>query len=106
MVLILLGVPATAFLHGFGKTLGERTADAAWKELKSFVGRIREARKPSSIASNGWVELDDPEGTRILIGDEVDEAYRCLLELDLDTRRGWMLLWDDEAQEWYDPNRR
>jgi hypothetical protein len=106
MVLVVLAVPATAFLSGFGKTIGERAGEAAWEGLKSFVGRLRQARASSTIASVGWVELDDPDGTRIMIGEEADEAYQQLLELDLDARRGWMLLWDDDAKEWYDPNRR
>ena len=106
MVLVVLGVPAASFLKGFTQKLGEQTGEVAWKALKSFVGRVRKAREESTIATSGWVEVDDPAGTRIMIGDEADEAYRQLLELDLDSRQGWLLLWDDENEEWYDPNRR
>jgi hypothetical protein len=106
MVLVVLGISASAFLKGFGQTLGERAGEEAWTALRSFVRRVRKAREGSAIAASGWVELDDPDGTRIMIGDEADEAYRQLLELDLEARRGWMLLWDDDAREWYDPNRR
>lgn len=102
MVMLILGVSASHFLQGFAQKAG----GDAWVALKSFVGRLREARRKSTMGPSGWVQLTDSEGTVILIGDEAEQAYRELLELDLDRRQGWMLLWDDEAREWYDPSKR
>jgi hypothetical protein len=101
IILIVLSVALKDFLGGFSGAAG---ADA-WKALKRLVGELRATRVPSE-APDGWVRMDDPEGTNLMLGDLPDEAYRALLELDWSQHRGGMLMWDDEAGEWFDPNRR
>jgi hypothetical protein len=101
MILFVLSAPVQAFLAGF---FGAAGADA-WKDVKRFVAELRAARAPSR-APDGWVEFDDPEGTKLMVADLPDEAYRALLELDWDDHRGGMLMWDDDTSKWFDPNRR
>lgn len=103
MVLILLGVGFKSFADGFLGKLGEDTADA----LRDLVDDLRTARRGSTRAPEGWVEFDDVDGTNVMFASGLpDAAYRALLDLDWDEVRGGMLIWDDEAAEWYDPNRR
>jgi hypothetical protein len=103
IVLVLLGVAFKSFADGFFGKLGGDAADA----LREFVGELREARRRSSRAPDGWVEFDDPDDTKVMFASGLpDEAYRALLELDWPEHRGGMLMWDEESREWYDPNRR
>jgi hypothetical protein len=103
IVLILLGVSFKAFADGFFGKLGENAADA----LREFVEELRRTRDQSTRADNGWIQFDDPDDTKVMLGADLpQEAYEALLQLDWSEHTGGMLMWDDTAHEWYDPNRR
>jgi hypothetical protein len=103
MVLVLLGFSFKSFADGFFGRLGEDAADA----LRQLVEELQRARRQSRHANDGWVEFDDPEDTKVMLRSGLpDHAYQALLDLDWSEHRGQMLMWDEEAREWYDPNRR
>jgi hypothetical protein len=102
MTLVLVAMPFHSFLDGFFGKLGEDVADA----LRDFVDDIREARRPSTLADDGWVEFDDLEDTHVMLSGGIpDEAYRALLELDWDEVRGGTIMWDADVGRWFDPSR-
>jgi hypothetical protein len=102
MTLVLVGLPFKAFADGFFGKLGEDAADA----LRQFVDEVREARRSSTLADDGWVEFDDVEGTHVMLSGGIPaEAYRALLALDWDEVRGGTIMWDADAGRWFDPNR-
>jgi hypothetical protein len=102
IVLVLVGVSFKSFADGFFGKLGE---DAALT-FRAFVDELRDARRDSTLADDGWVEFDDIDDTKVMIaGGLPDEAYRALLDLDWSSVRGGMLMWSHESGQWFDPNR-
>ena len=66
---------------------------------------LHHARRSSPLPQ-GQVEIEDSEGTVLMFGDEVDEAFERLRDVDWPEHRGGRLIWDHEAREWFDPSRR
>ncbi|MDQ3933797.1 MAG: hypothetical protein M3340_04110 [Actinomycetota bacterium] len=103
VVLVLLGISFKAFADGFFGRYGENAADA----LREFVRELREARRLSTHADDGWIMVDDGDDTEVMLaGDLPEEAYHALFDLDWPSYTGGMLIWDEDTREWYDPNRR
>lgn len=103
MVEIVVGGSLTAFFTGIAAAAG---ADA-WKKLKSLAERLREARAQSKVADSGNIVLKDSTEHQVMLWkDFPDEAYAALFQIDWDHERASLLVWDAEAEEWYDPNRR
>jgi hypothetical protein len=101
-VLVLLGVSFKSFADGFFGKFGEDAAVA----FREFVDELRQARRTSTLADDGWFEFDDVEESNVMLASGLpDEAYRALLNLDWETARGGMLMWDSHEREWFDPNR-
>jgi hypothetical protein len=101
MTLVLLAVPFKAFADGFFGKAGEDT----WMALRKLVEELREARRGSTLADEGWVEFDDPDDTQVMLASGIpDEAYEALLELDWSAVRGGTIMWDEERGRWFDLN--
>jgi hypothetical protein len=102
MVEILVGSSLSAFFGGIAAAAG---ADA-WKKIKSFAEQLREARAPSKVADSGNIVLRDSRGRQLMLWKAFpDEAYEALFQIDWDDHASGLLVWDDRASEWYDPNR-
>jgi hypothetical protein len=95
VVVAAVGMPLSAFITGLaGKAGGE-----AYEALRSFVAKLRAGRRSSS-APDGWVEFEDSEGTRLMIGEPAEEAFDKLRQMALEARRGERLRWDEYTREW------
>jgi hypothetical protein len=106
MVLIVLGVSFYKFLSAYATTLGEEAGKATAERVRNLARRLHGARGESPASKVGWVEFDDPEGTKLMLSPDVpDEAYRQLEQLDWEKFRGGMVMWDPERGRWFDPNR-
>jgi hypothetical protein len=93
----------TAFVTAFFAKAG----GDAWDGLRSLVANLRRARRSSRVAPSGWVVLKVPDGTTLMIGDDLsDEQIEALRGFDWDAHKGGQVMWDPQAKEWYDPTRR
>ncbi len=101
LMVVLLAVPIGSFLKSLGTASGNRAGATDLEALASLVRDLRAARQ-SSEYPEGLIELRDPDGTVLLLGDPAAEAYQRLLDVDWSERRGGMLMWDEERGEWYD----
>lgn len=102
MTLVLLGVSFNSFAEGFFGELGKDAALA----LRDFVDELRAARSDSTLASDGWVEFDDPDETKVMIASGIPaDAYRALMDLDWANARGGTIMRDEASKRWFDPTR-
>jgi len=106
IVLITIALPVRDFLKSFTETLGKKAGESSWESLKSLIDDLRAARRESTVAADGWIELDDPEGTKLMVAAIPNEAYQRLLEIDWSHVRGGTLMWHDQDKEWFDPSRK
>ena len=113
IVIVALALP---FLNGL---LGEAGKDA-WRSLKKLVVDLRQARGRGSdfgqiVIRPGIIDAGEADDSKALPGFPIpgnpeveitiaphipDDAYRSLLELDLDAFDGGTLHWDEPAGEW------
>ena len=96
---VYVTVPVTLFLKKFL----ELAAEDAWAALKRLVQQVREARK-KSLAPPGTVLIrDNATGeTIVLLGNEPDEAFQQLAELDNRQTDSGHLYWDSKIGRWVD----
>ena len=84
-----------------GQAHGQEAGRSAAEAIRAWWQELRAARRPSEDAApNGGVDLRDPAGTIVHIGDHPLEAYERLLEIDWSRHEGRMLMWDDEYAAW------
>lgn len=105
MVLITVGMPVGAFLKQFLETIAEKAAESWWEALQAWLQDLRSARRLSTIATEGWVEIDGSDGCGLMIHDVPSEAYEELARLDWSQVGPGIIMWDDEAREWRFPPR-
>lgn len=98
MVYIPISGTLTAFLTGFAHKAGQD----AWDAFKSFVRKLRHARRSSRLASDGWVEIEDTDATKLMIGDLAEEAFDKLRDVDWAAHEGGQIMWNESAREWID----
>jgi hypothetical protein len=95
MTVLVLGVPAGAFLKGFFTKAGE----SAWDALVTLVRDLRAARRTSRLAEDGWIELLGFDETSVwLTADVPADAYLLLEDVDWEACRGKALRW--MGDEW------
>jgi hypothetical protein len=96
---VYVTVPMGLFLKKFL----ELAAEDAWASLKRLVKQVREARK-ESLAPPGTVEIrDEATGeTIVLLGNEPDEAFQQLAQLDIRQTDSGHLYWDGKVGRWVD----
>lgn len=103
MILFSVGAPLGAVITG----LAQRAGQDAYDSVKSFVKRLRRARRASRFR-HGVMQFEDSEGTTLVIArvddEDLDDALDKLREVDWAQHAGETILWD--GQEWFSYERR
>lgn len=96
------GIFIAAFVAAAGKTLGEKTAGAAWEGLRRLLNEIRDARRNRS---DGALILRDETVKEEVVLTPVlpDQALKSLFELELHKTESSTMMWDPEQGRWRDP---
>jgi hypothetical protein len=98
----MLLTPIPEFFKAFGAAAGQDSYAAVKQWVKDLL-----AARASSPAERGYLEIDDPEGTHLIVSTETsDEALEALAGIDWEEHRGDFLIWDDESGTWRDAPRR
>jgi hypothetical protein len=99
LVAVTITAPITAFFAAFA---GEAGKDA-YAAVRAWVREVW-ASRAESPRPPGSLELEDPDGTRLILWSRIsDHALDALSTIDWEQERGSYLMWDEEQGVWRDP---
>ncbi len=95
--MVIISVPATAFLTTFAAEAGKD----AYKELKKLIKRLYDARKTAQFRTGYLTFGGDKTSTSFNLPPELpDEAWQQLPEITSTELRSGVLRWDREMGQW------